>query len=1202
MRVIRCPHCGVPLPWTAQACAKCGRNVPVQAQFPHDADATITIKKTARRRPPSLRTHSFYQMGQDDPDETQRIIRSQVQAENVGTRFIASTSPIGRTTGRPRIVEDWPEEMEGDDERQRRTTWQKFVTRKTQAVSIAVPMSLPATPIPDPPIMSVTPVTPPFERAVSAEPVYKNRPPRFPMISHFTGWVTILVIVALLLGGGFGVLVSLGRNTQPVVPTGPFSLQVSPSSIAFGGVITLRAAHFTPRGRVGLTRDATIPLVDTNGASLISADAHGSFSDTVSIDGTWTAGTHIIRAEDAHSHKTASFNILVSGHSASLRPAHLMLSVGSVDLGSGDQAMNGTQVIMLANAGGGVINWQSTVTQPWLLLSPKSGTFASGQQMKITLAGDRVGLQVGAYKAAVIFSSSAGQIALPIKMQVTQLRPGHEAVLQVTPAVLSFSAGDGGANPTSQVVTISNPGLLPLQWKASSTTNDGSNWLAISSQSGTLAKGNSLPVSIEVNSGLLLPGVYYGSVTFSNQGAQAVMNSPQTIYVSVTITPQCSIQVSPGTLAFAAVYLQSAPGAKNISVGVNQGCSAPLKWSVTATTNNGGHWLTVNASNGTTPSSPQVGIIPGKLTPGNYSGALIFSSPAGTQTLPVTLAMGQPTTPILSSAPALLAVNGIVGQTQPSIQTLVLTNAGGGTLAWSAAATTTVGGAWLSAIPPSGVLGSHQSANITVTVTVLSSLIPGSYSGSITLSGTDGNGHAAAGSPQTLPVTFTVQAPCSLSTPVPALNFQSVVGQPAPPAQRIAINATGACAHALSWSAVPAGGAWLTLSSASGTVSTATSSSTMVAIANAGLPANTYTGSVTIKAVDSVTHAAVGGPQVVTITLVVQPLCALQAPSATSEAFSSEVGRNPVAQTQSFTVGVIGACAGSVTITPNAIMNSGSGWLAVTPTSATISSGATATFTVTVTSSALAGGSYTGAISLAAVNGSAVIAGSPQSVAVTLGVVSPPTLGISTSSLQFNVSTGVSSQTVTITNTGGEPLNWSAALTSSSPAFVTIASATSGNLLAGASTTITISVDATGQTGGSTFLAGVTISATDPLTNATVSGSPATVGITITITPPAMQLSTTTMTFAAPANTNPDAQTLTISNTGGNTLAWTAGTPSQSWLSASSTTGSDTAGGTSTSTFTVNDAGMVAGTYTATVNFTAPGGISQVVTITLTLS
>src|SRR6266568_5008481 len=1054
MRVIRCPQCGEPVPWTASYCANCGRSDSVQAQSSSDKDATVTLRKPRKHhRPTSLKATTFYTITTRDAGETQRIDRSQVARTGGANPPLAAVSQ-DESIAQGRLKE-WLDEAEFEDDTLRRATWQKFVTHKTPRVSrspapVDTPFPVNAVSSPSP-LTPMTPLTPSDNEGVIHWAFKKKT--ELPLFTRVTSWLTILVIIAVLLGGGFGIYISLGRGSSTPPALNVLSLQVAPANIAPGGVITLRGSHFSPGARVGLTRDTTIPIIDTDNVSIIKADSGGSFSDTVIIDGTWSAGSHMIHAEDARLHKIASFSIFVTGNSLSSRPPHLVLSTTSINLGSGDQATNSTRTIAMSNAGGGQITWQTTVTAPWLLLSPASGTFSVGQQIQETLAIDRSTLPVGPYTAEVIFTSNAGRVILSVKMQVTQLQPGHEAVLQLTPAVLSFTGVDGSASPAPQVVTVSNPGVRPLNWSTSSGTQDGSNWLTLSPQSGTVIKGNSQPVTIGVNSSMLLPGVYYGSVTFSNSGTEAIMGSPQTIYVSVTILPQCAIQIMPGGLNFTAVYLQPAPGAKTISVGVNQGCTAPLNWSDTVMTANGGHWLTISATKGISPSSPTVGINVTGLLPGTYNGTLIFSTTAGTQIVPVTLIMGQPTTPILTSSPALLNTSGIIGQPDPSPQTVTITNTGGGTLSWSATASTTVGGAWLAITPKAGILMSQQTASITVTVKPLSSLIPGVYNGSITIS------------------------------------------------------ASGTCAHALNWTAkaatLPTGGTWLTLTPAAGTVSLTATSLTTVGIAAKGLLAGTYSGSVTITAVDSVTLLPVGTPQVVSIKLNVQPPCTLQPPSATTAAFSSEAGHNPTAQT--FTISVIGACSGNITLTPTATMGNGSGWLAVTPATASIASNSSATFTITVKSSALAAGTYTGAISLAAVDSKGMaITGSPRSVSITLSVYSPPVLSTGPASLSFNLATGTSSHQVSINNTGGEPLNWSAALDPAAPAFVSISSPTSGTNLAGGGTgaSITITVNATGLKGGSSYSTSVTVSAVDPLTGKPTGGSPSVIPITINISPP----------------------------------------------------------------------------------------------------
>ena len=99
-----------------------------------------------------------------------------------------------------------------------------------------------------------------------------------------------------------------------------------------------------------------------------------------------------------------------------------------------------------------------------------------------------------------------------------------------------------------------------------------------------------------------------------------------------------------------------------------------------------------------------------------------------------------------------------------------------------------------------------------------------------------------------------------------------------------------------------------------------------------------------------------------------------------------------------------------------------------------------------------------------------------------------------------------------------------------------------------------------------------------------------------------MQLSTNNLSFTTNAGVNPAAQTITITNTGGNSLTWTVGTPSQSWLTSSVPSGSDDAGQNSPLTFSVDVTGMPAGTYSATVDITPSTGNVVTVTVSLTIS
>jgi len=480
---------------------------------------------------------------------------------------------------------------------------------------------------------------------------------------------------------------------------------------------------------------------------------------------------------------------------------------------------------------------------------------------------------------------------------------------------------------------------------------------------------------------------------------------------------------------------------------------------------------------------------------------------------------------------------------------------------------------------------------------VLPTLTAGTYTGAITIVGTDSSGNPVSGSPISIPVNLVVQAACSVVLTPQALNFLGVVGGVNPVAQPLAITTSGACANALTWTATtavgtPAGGTWLT-ATATGTVSATVPSATNVGVSLTGLTAGTYTGSVTIAAIDSVTKLALGTPKVIPITLTVQPLCTLQPPSTQAMTFSTEAGVKPASQT--FSVGVVGACAGNVTITPTATMSSGTNWLAVSAP-VTVISGGRAIFTVSITSTVLAAGTYTGSISLAALNGS------PQVVGITLKVLAAPVLTAGPSAVSFNISSGIVSQPLTITNNGGSALNWTATLGNGTPGYVSLSN-TSGTNLAGRTTvSLNVVVDTNGLVGGTSVTTSVIVSAIDPLTGQSVVGSPATVNVTIKIPLPQMVLSVTSLAFTTTAGTNPAAHTVNVQNPGGNTLTWAVGTPSQTWLVVSPTTGSDAAGQVTQLTFNANVAGMAAGTYPATVVITPSVGAAVTVTVTLTIN
>ncbi len=101
-----------------------------------------------------------------------------------------------------------------------------------------------------------------------------------------------------------------------------------------------------------------------------------------------------------------------------------------------------------------------------------------------------------------------------------------------------------------------------------------------------------------------------------------------------------------------------------------------------------------------------------------------------------------------------------------------------------------------------------------------------------------------------------------------------------------------------------------------------------------------------------------------------------------------------------------------------------------------------------------------------------------------------------------------------------------------------------------------------------------------------------------TSTSPTIGVSPSSMTFTATAGgSNPAAQTLNISNTGGGTLSWTA-SDNATWLTLSSTSGT----APSSTSVSVNISGLAAGTYNGTITITATGATNSPLTVPVTLT
>jgi len=104
---------------------------------------------------------------------------------------------------------------------------------------------------------------------------------------------------------------------------------------------------------------------------------------------------------------------------------------------------------------------------------------------------------------------------------------------------------------------------------------------------------------------------------------------------------------------------------------------------------------------------------------------------------------------------------------------------------------------------------------------------------------------------------------------------------------------------------------------------------------------------------------------------------------------------------------------------------------------------------------------------------------------------------------------------------------------------------------------------------------------------------------TIGTAPAEMFVSPTALTLITSPGSDLDEQPILLVNRGGGILTWTAGSPSESWLTIAPASGSISAGANARPTITAHAAGLAAGTYSATIPITPSVGPVTTVTVTL---
>ena len=257
-------------------------------------------------------------------------------------------------------------------------------------------------------------------------------------------------------------------------------------------------------------------------------------------------------------------------------------------------------------------------------------------------------------------------------------------------------------------------------------------------------------------------------------------------------------------------------------------------------------------------------------------------------------------------------------------------------------------------------------------------------------------------------------------------------------------------------------------------------------------------------------------------------------------------------------------------------------WIAPSPSSGSVSASSSQNVTLAIDAANLTQGTYNRTL--------VVTSNDPShpsvSVALTLTVTGGANLSVSpASSLAATGPRGgpftPTSQTYTLSNSGGQPLTWAVSKTST---WLTLSSS-GGTLNPGASTSVTASLNTIVNT-----LPSGAFNDTVTFTNNTNGLGDTTRPIGLTVTPfgelsvaPALALDASGP-FGGPFV--PDSKVYTLTNTGDAPLNWTATQTTAPWLNLSNNAGTLAPGASTTVTATISAAATSPGSYAATLTFT----------------
>ena len=406
-------------------------------------------------------------------------------------------------------------------------------------------------------------------------------------------------------------LVPAGCSDVSITTVDPAVVEISPPStfVPVEGTARLSAEVRSSdgallSGRTIVWRSQADDIAEVDASGNVRGLAPGTAVIEATAEGVTGTATVVVTSGPAVRLNADTIEITAVNGGAS--PGDRTVSVGN----PGDGTLSGLSVEIAYSPG-----------QPegWLEASLSSTTAPAA----LVLSASHAGLAVGTYTALVRVSS-------PVASNGTDSVTVQLVVLTPAPAIgvgansVSFTASEGGANPSAQGVAITNAGggtLSGLSASVSYTPGQPGGWLTAQLGSETAPA----TLTLRPTTGSLAAGTYTATVNVASSVAQ---NSPRPITVTFTVGPaQPVIGAAPASLAFTATQGGTNPASKNVQVtNTGGGTLSGLAVSVIYPGGEPAGWLSTSLSGTSAPATVTVNATVGSLAAGTYSATVRIAS------------------------------------------------------------------------------------------------------------------------------------------------------------------------------------------------------------------------------------------------------------------------------------------------------------------------------------------------------------------------------------------------------------------------------------------------------------------------------------------------------------------------------------------------------------------------------------------------